>query len=202
VNGNDQCSGVGSRRALATSEFPGCVALTEQLPRIGLTVSEAVCRDSWRVFRIRNLLCCIDWPESPRSRHPDTCCVIDRKGGLQATLRNKSGVKKTLIYTYLGIMLASLFGAGSLPRSYQEPVVLTGLFLMGLLLVAGVPIVWYSKTPLRGRGVNIEFSRHPFLYAILVIFVLIFGGAIIGYTVNVTSWDLFGIEVFPFLPHK
>lgn len=43
--------------ALATSEFPGYVALAEQLLRIGLTVSEAVGRDSWRVFRIGNLLC-------------------------------------------------------------------------------------------------------------------------------------------------
>ena len=44
-------------RALATPEFPGDVALTEQLPRSGLAVSDAVCRDSWRVFRIANLLC-------------------------------------------------------------------------------------------------------------------------------------------------
>jgi hypothetical protein len=46
-----------ARRALATSEFAGYVALTEQLPQIGLTVSEAVCRDSWRVIRIGKLLC-------------------------------------------------------------------------------------------------------------------------------------------------
>ena len=39
-----------ARRALATSKFTCDVALTEQLPQIGLTVSEAVCRDSWRVF--------------------------------------------------------------------------------------------------------------------------------------------------------
>ena len=36
-----------ARRALATSEFPGQVASTGQLLRIGLTENEAVCRDSW-----------------------------------------------------------------------------------------------------------------------------------------------------------
>jgi hypothetical protein len=46
-----------ARRAFAASELTGYVALTAQLPRIGLTVSEAVCRDSWRDFRIVNLLC-------------------------------------------------------------------------------------------------------------------------------------------------
>jgi len=46
-----------ARRALVTLEFPFDVALTEQLPQIGLTVSEAICHNSWRVFRIDNLLC-------------------------------------------------------------------------------------------------------------------------------------------------
>jgi hypothetical protein len=56
-----------AERALATPEFPGYVALAGQLPRTGLTVSEAACRHSWRVFRIGNLLCWIDRPESARS---------------------------------------------------------------------------------------------------------------------------------------
>lgn len=46
-----------ARRALVTFQFCGYVALTEQLPRIGLAVSEAGCRDSWRIFRTGNLLC-------------------------------------------------------------------------------------------------------------------------------------------------
>ena len=46
-----------ARRALAPSEFPCYVALTEQLPQIGLTVSEPICRDSWRVFPVGKLLC-------------------------------------------------------------------------------------------------------------------------------------------------
>ena len=46
-----------ARRAFATSEFPGYVGLSELLPQIESTVSEAVCRDSWRIFRISNLLC-------------------------------------------------------------------------------------------------------------------------------------------------
>lgn len=58
-----------ARRALATWEFPGCVALIEQLPRSGLTVSGSVCRDSWRVFRFGNLLCCIDRLESVTIGH-------------------------------------------------------------------------------------------------------------------------------------
>lgn len=102
-------------------------------------------------------------------------------GGSQMILRTKSGVKKTLIYTYLGIMLVSLFGAGSLPSSYQKPVVSIGLVLTGLLLVAAVPIVWHSKTPLRGRWMHIEFSRHPLVYAIWLIFGLICGRAIISF---------------------
>jgi hypothetical protein len=46
-----------ARQALATSKCPGYVAFAEQLPGIGSAVSEAVCRDSWRVFGIGNLLC-------------------------------------------------------------------------------------------------------------------------------------------------
>ncbi|MEW6163419.1 MAG: hypothetical protein AB1642_00005 [Pseudomonadota bacterium] len=46
-----------ARRALATSEFHRDAALTERLRQTGMTVSEAVRCDSWRVFRIGNLLC-------------------------------------------------------------------------------------------------------------------------------------------------
>ena len=41
-----------ARRALAASEFHGYVALAEQLPRIGLTVFEAGCRDSDEFFAL------------------------------------------------------------------------------------------------------------------------------------------------------
>jgi len=46
-----------ARRALVTFEFRGHIVLTGQLPRVGLPVSQAGCRDSWRVFHISNLLC-------------------------------------------------------------------------------------------------------------------------------------------------
>lgn len=46
-----------TQRALAAREFPCYVALTQQLPQIAVTVSEGVCRNSRRVFRISNLLC-------------------------------------------------------------------------------------------------------------------------------------------------
>jgi hypothetical protein len=42
---------------LPRMERIGVATLAEQLPYLGLTVFEAVCRDGWRVFLIGNLLC-------------------------------------------------------------------------------------------------------------------------------------------------
>jgi hypothetical protein len=65
---DDQCSGVGCRTCDGSIKFPVYLALTEQLLRIGLTVFEAVCRDSWRVFHIGTLLCLIDSSALTKSR--------------------------------------------------------------------------------------------------------------------------------------
>lgn len=46
VNGIISVAAFAARRALDTSELPGYGAMADQLHRIGLTVSEAVCRRS------------------------------------------------------------------------------------------------------------------------------------------------------------
>lgn len=108
-------------------------------------------------------------------------------------------MKKHLLYFYLGAMFASLFGAGSLPQTYQKPAIVFGLFLFGMFLTFGMTYIWLNKIPLKGRGLNIEFSKHPFIYSIWLLVVFGFGLAMLTAALAFTISHALGTVLVPWL---
>lgn len=108
-------------------------------------------------------------------------------------------MKKYLIYLYLGLMFACLFGANSVPQAYQKAAVVFGFFLFGLLLVAGVFDIWRRKTALRGRGLHIEFSNLPIIYVSWLALGFAFGMAAMTFAILFTISHGLGVVLPPWL---
>jgi hypothetical protein len=108
-------------------------------------------------------------------------------------------MKKYLVYYYLGVMFTCVFGAGSLSDTYQEPVLVFGVFLFGLFFVIGMPALWRKKVALRGRGLNVEFSKHPIIYTSWLLFLFGFGLVMVACAMIYTISHAFGIVLVPWL---
>jgi hypothetical protein len=108
-------------------------------------------------------------------------------------------MKKYLLYGYLGVMFTCLLGAGNLTETYQKPVVALGMFLFGIFLTIGMAFVWRKKAPLQGRGLNVEFSKHPIVYGTWLLVVGGFGLAMVAAAMTFAISHAFGIVLVPWL---
>lgn len=68
-----------------------------------------------------------------------------------------------------------------------------GLFLFGMFFVIGMPVLWSKKTPLRGAGVNVEFARHPIIYAVWLLLFFSFGVAMDAFAFAVAIEHYLGV---------
>lgn len=108
-------------------------------------------------------------------------------------------MKKYLLYLYLGVMFSCFFGAHSVPLVYQIPVLVFGTFLFGTLFLVGMPALWRRKASLRGRGLNVEFSRHPIIYTVWLLAVFGFGLAMVAFATIYAVSHAIGFVLVPWL---
>jgi hypothetical protein len=108
-------------------------------------------------------------------------------------------MKKYLLYSYFAVMFSCLFGAHSVPSAYQIPVMVFGTFLFGALFLAGIPTLWRRKAPLRGRGLNVEFSKHPIIYTVWLLAIFAFGLVMVAFATIYTASHAIGVVLVPWL---
>ena len=94
-------------------------------------------------------------------------------------------------------MFACVLGGGNLSQPYQDLVLNLGLFLLGMLLVVGMPVLWHKKTPLRGEGLNVEFSKHTILYTVWLLLAFSFGVGIVIFALAVAIKQYLGVVLVP-----
>jgi len=106
-------------------------------------------------------------------------------------------MKKNLFYLYLVAMFGCILGGGSLPQPYQHLMLNLGLFLFGMFFVIGMPVLWNKKTPLRGEGVNVEFAKHPIIYAVWLLLFFSFGVAMVTFAFAAALEHYLGVVLVP-----